>query len=194
MRAARILCILLVGLLLGCDSEPPDAATAEQAVYESFFEVVAGEGNPLLFLAAATENDWFKANPFEEGEWDDYLDDLGGIPIDLVEELYRVNRDSVPIGKNPRPANVEFLPARSGGEERCLVGEDEPHIGVRSQGGYYRAYYTVSRVAFSQDRTHALLKYSRHCAPLSGGGEFFAAFRLEGQQWQVIGGRMLWIS
>ena len=80
----------------------------------------------------------------------------------------------------PGPADLEAV---------CLVAGDALPLALRARGeNYFRLYYTVSRVAFSADRGLALLKYTRHCAPVSGAGEFFLALRLEEGQWRIIGG------
>ncbi len=113
-----------------------------------------------------------------------------------------MNQVATPIDWDPVHAEVKFLPPNYARvpsladlEELCLVAGDPFLAGVRAyKENYFRPYYTVSRVAFSEDRTLALLKYTRHCAPLSGGGEFFLALRLEDDQWRIVGGRTLWIS
>lgn len=200
MRAARILCGLLVGLLVGCGSERPTVAEAERAVYEAFFATVAQDRNPVLFLDAATDNAWFEENPFWEGEWGPYLDVLGGLSMDLAEELYRVNSESMPIAKNLRPANAVLMPADyappdlTSDDLLCLFAEDRPNIETGSQTDCgFMTYYSVSRVAFSRDQTHALLKILYHCRPLCA-HESFVSFKRDGQRWQIIGRHTLWIS
>ena len=193
--------IFVVVLIIGCDSKPPIELTTEQAVYESLFLEITGDTHTKYYVADATENDWFKDNPFQNEKWEKALDDLGGINIELVKMLYDINKNSSPINWTPIITNAELLPSEyvigvdphtTG--ERCLVNRDEANIDIMQNNKYMRSYYTISKVAFSQDRKTAILKFSRHCAPMSGAGEFFVAFKFEEKRWQMIGSRMLWIS
>jgi hypothetical protein len=200
-RAILFACVLAASLSAGCGPAPPDVAAAERAVYDSFFAAQGGERNLPVYVVAATDAAWFAENPFRAREWGPpWLADLGGIPMDLVEELYRVNRTSAPIAEDPPPANVLFLPADyappdpSSYDWRCTAGEDRPSPGTDGEPDCdFQAYFTVSRVVFSRDRRHALLKYLHHCLDLCA-SEVFAAFEWDGHRWRQIGTRMLWIS
>ena len=202
VRAFGWVVVLLPVLLSGCDSKPILELTSEQAVYESLFLEIQGDATTLYYLAKQTESAWFEENPFEGVDWQAWLDELGGVRIDLIRELYRVNRESGPLNWTPFITNAELLPKecarQSTGVDReklCYVNEDQPHNGLgMKNGGFFRPYYTVSRVAFSRDGRYAIVKYSYHCARLCGAREAFVTFRLQDNRWQVVGGRLLWIS
>jgi hypothetical protein len=215
-RAMLFACVLAAFLPAACGPEFPTPATDqkavpdgpppvadERAVYEAFFTARGGKPNSPVYAVATTDAAWFAEHPFRAKEWTPpYLDDLGGVPIELVEELYRLNRTSAPIVADPALGNVELLPAdyeppessHYDNNRRCWEGEDwwqswqDPDSEC-----YFQVYFTVSRVAFSRDRRHALLKYLRHCRPLCG-SEGFVAFEWDGQRWHEIGTRVLWIS
>lgn len=206
MRLSKVtLIISLIMFIIGCEKQAPLELTAEQGVYETLFvERVGGNTYSKYYLAGATENEWFINNPINNAQWDESLDELGNIPMELVEELYRVNRESHPLNWRPIVTNAEMLPpsfaVRAKPEkinERCLVEEGKGNTGLEASGkgkGEYRSYYSVSKVAFTKNGKMALVKFSYLCAPLSGAGEFFVAFELHENKWHPIGGRMLWIS
>ncbi len=196
--------ISLIMPVLGCEKHAPFELTAEQGVYETLFVERIGNTYSKYYLADATENEWFINNPINDAKWDEYLGELGNIPIELVEELYRVNRESHPLNWKPIVTNAEMLPSvfaikakPEKRNERCLVESGKGNIGIgeSSKGkSEYRSYYSVSKVAFTKNGRMALVKFSYLCAPLSGAGEFFVAFELRENRWHPIGGRMLWIS
>ena len=195
--------IVLISLLsAACEQPAPLVITTEQSVYETFFVERIGDLHSKYYLAGATENDWFKENPFDQYSWDNELEKLGGVSISLVKELYRLNEESHALNWKPIVTNAELLPdhyARKAEgkekEDRCFVEGSKGNIGVYREGkGRYRSYYTVSKVAFSEDKTIAMLKISYLCAPLSGAGEFFITFELKDNRWHPLGGRLLWIS
>jgi hypothetical protein len=188
-------------LLMGCDSEKQIGVTPEQAVYESLFLKVTTNTHTKYSLGEITESKWFTDNPFNAEEWEKSLKELGNINIALVKKLYLVNKTSGPINWQPLITNATILPsefvegvsARST-SDRCFVNESDANINIISNGKSFRSYYTVSRVAFSENRKKALVKVSYQCAPMSGGGEFFISFEFKEKQWKMIGGRTLWIS
>ncbi len=196
--------ITLIMLNISCEKQAPLELTAEQGVYESLFVERIGNTYSKYYLAGATENEWFISNPINDAQWDSYLSELGNIPMELVEELYRVNEKSHPLIWQPLVTNAEKLPPSFAikakpdkRNERCLVQEGKGNIGLGapSKGkGEYRSYYSISKVAFTNNGEIALVKFSYLCAPLSGAGEFFVSFELRGNRWHPIGGRMLWIS
>jgi len=200
-RAILFVCVLAAILPAGCASGPRDMAAAERAVYASFFVASGGAHDEPLYVVAATDAAWFAENSFNADEWVPWLPHLGGIPMALVEELYRVNRTTVPIAENLSPANVVLLPAdyqppdTSDYDLRCLLEkEDWPKSGKDDEPDCDpQIYVTVSRVAFSRDRRHAMLKYYYHCRGLCA-SEGFVAFERDGQHWRQIGTRLLWIS
>jgi len=189
---------------MGCENKSPLEVTTEQGVYETLFVERVGNTYAKYYLAGATENQWFINNPIKEAKWEEFLEELGNIPMELVEELYRVNMESHPLNWQPIVTNAVILPptyamkAQPGKRnERCLVEEGKGNIGIRESGKgkrQYRSYYSVSKVAFSNNGKLALVKFSYLCAPLSGAGEYFVAFELRENRWHYLGSRMLWIS
>jgi len=199
-RAILFACLLAALLPAGCGTAPPDGTAAERAVYEAFLAPWRESPNGVAYVVAATDAAWFEANPFRKDEWAPYLHDLGGIPMDLAEELYRINRTSMPIAEDPPAANFVLLPAGYAPpmppdyDARCLFGPYRPGSGPDSDADcHVRPYYTLSRVAFSRDRRHALLRYRYYCLPLCA-SEGFVAFEWDGRRWRKIGRRLLWIS
>ena len=193
------LLIIVIAILAGCESKPSIELTMEQAVYESLFLKITGNTQEKYYIVEVTENEWFQANPFNENEWSSSLDDLGGINIELIKTLYKNNNKSGSLNWNPFITNAQLLPPKynvnanfSG--SNCWVEESEANIDVTINNKSNRSYYTVSRVGFSKNNKNAIVKLSRHCAPMSGAGEFFIAFEFVEKQWKVIGGRTLWVS
>jgi len=199
-RAAIILCGLLAGIAAGCGSVAPELSTTERDVYEAFLAARRGDPGFVVYLAAATEAEWFEENPFKAQEWAGYLDGLGGIPIELVEELYRVNRHPAPIGGSLLPADIVILPPDYPPPDGFLVDTHCSPNELRPESETWspdecdvRPYHTLSRVAISRDGTLALMKYLYTCVPLCG-SEGFVAFRRDGGRWRRFGKRVLWIS
>jgi len=199
MKSTFIISAILIVTLIGCDSKPKIELTKEQAVYETLFLKIIGEAHSKYYLVETTEANWFKENPYEESDWLGKLEALGGINIELIKELYKKNKKSDPINWNPFITNAHLLPPEYNVNPRksnknCLVPSEEGNVNIYKNNKGYRSYFTVSNVVFSEDGKKAILKYSRHCAPMSGAGEFFAVFEFVDNQWKVVGGRMLWIS
>lgn len=200
-RAILFACLLLAFLPAGCASTSPDVVAAERAVYDSFFAAQVGERNLPAYVVAATDAAWFAENPFRADEWiPPWLDGLGGISMEVVEELYRVNRTSAPIPADPPFENAVLLPADyappppSDAVMRCLFEKEWAEPGTETgKDCDFQDYFTVSRVAFSRDRRRAMLKYLYRCLVLCS-REGFAAFEWDGQRWREIGARILWIS
>jgi len=205
MKLSKVaLIISLIALVIGCEKQVSLQLTAGQAVFESLIVERIGNTYSKYFLAGATEHEWFINNPINEAKWEGSLSELGNIPIELVEELYRVNGESYPLNWQPIITNAEMLPPSfvikakpENKYERCLVEGGKGSIGISESGrekGEYRSYYVISKVAFTMNGKMALVKISYLCAPLSGAGEFFASFQFRENGWHPIGGRMLWIS
>ncbi len=201
----RYLTIMLISLLsIACVKQAPLVITTEQSIYKTLFTETIGDSHPKYFFANATENDWFKDNPFDKYPWEESgaLEKLGGVSIELVKELYSINEESHALDWQSIVTNSEFLPGsyarKAKGkeiEDRCFPGSSKGNIDIYKEGrGQYRSYYTVSKVAFSENRKIAMLKVSYLCAPLYGGSEFFITFELKGERWHKIGSWVLWIS
>lgn len=201
MNLILIILTLSIVMLSGCDSKPPMKLTMEQAVYEALFLKISKDAHSKYYVAEVNESDWFKKNPLDNKVWEKSLKELGNINIGLVKELYKINQKSTSINWVPFITNGKLLPSEyvigvdpgfSG--KNCLVPKNKANIDVRTNDKYMRSYYTVSKVAFSTDQKTALLKVSRHCAPMSGGSEFFVTFKFQDNQWKMVGSRTLWIS
>lgn len=200
-RAGSFAGLLLALLAAGCASAPPEGAATDRAVYEAFFAKAGGTRDKPTAVVGATDAAWFAANPFNATDWcAPHLAALGGVPIGLVEALYRVNETAAPIAADPPLANVALLrgdhdpPPPSDAVMRCLFEKEwaEPGTETGKDCGF-QAYYKISRVAFSGDRRQALLKYLHRCLPLCG-SEGFVAYQWDGRKWREIGRRFLWIS
>jgi hypothetical protein len=194
-----LLSIFFIALLAGCDSKPEVKVTNTQAIYETIFLKVIGNTYNKYHLVETTESAWFIKHPYETEDWNTLLDSSDAITPELIKELYRVNASSLPLNWTPFLTNAKFLPSHyndgpSQIENHCFVEEKDATIDIRSNGSYYRSYYSISNVAFSSNNETAIVKYSRHCAPLTGAGEFIVVLQRINKQWQVIGGINLWIS
>jgi hypothetical protein len=199
MKYVYSLIFVVLALCSGCESKSNIELTKEQAVYETLFLEIFKNAHSKYYLVEATESYWFTENPFSESDWIDDLSDLGDIDIDIIKKLYENNEASTLINWIPFITNASLLPSRyvTGSREdenNCFVNKEDSNVGIFKGGKGYRAYYTVSNVAFSRDANKAIVKYSRHCAPMSGAGGFFVVFQFIENQWKVIGGRRLWIS
>jgi hypothetical protein len=194
MKHPLIFLVLFIVMIVGCDSKRTIGITPEQAVYESLFLRIAGDAHSRNYVADATENVWFKDNPFKDEIWKKELKGLGNISIELVKELYEVNQKSIPINWKPLITNTQLLHFKypddqksSSLNEECFRSKNETSIEDSTGNRIVRPYYTVSRVAFTPDGKNSLLKVSFNCAVLGGGGEYFAAFGFKNNQWEVIG-------
>ncbi len=176
-------------------SIPGYGQATEEKIYEAlFYDLFKEIRKPSFYLANTTEHRWFAENPYKEQDWKEWLKDLGDIPIKLVQDLYSINETQGTVNWNSGILAPVFLPEEyslnsnhKDTDEFCLVGKEKGNVDVYTQKGrQYLSYYTVSKVAFSNDRRYALLKYSKHCAP-STGGEFFASFEFKDNKWQRIG-------
>jgi len=176
-------------------SIPGYGQATEEKIYEALFSDLFKEiRKPNFYLANTTEDRWFAENPYKEEEWKEWLKDLGDISIELVQELYSVNKRHSTVNWNCTTLDPVFLPEeyslnsiQKNRDEFCLVEKGKGNVNVYTRmGQQYRSYYTVSKVAFSKDRRYALVKYSKHCAP-SSDGEFFASFEFKENKWQLFG-------
>jgi len=194
MKHPLIFLVLFIVAIVGCDSKRTIGITPEQAVYESLFLGIAGDAHSQHYVAEATENAWFKDNPFKDEIWKKELEGLGNISIELVKELYKVNHKSMPINWKPLITNTQLLRFKNSDDqksnsqnEECYSSINESNSENSAESRRIRPYYSVSRVAFTPDGKNALLKVSFNCALLGGGGEYFAAFGFKDNQWEVIG-------
>ena len=188
--------------LLGCAPKPTVTVTPEQAVYESLFLKIIGDARTEYFLVESTESHWFKTNPYVSEEWEKHFSAEDGLSAEIIKSLYASNVESTSLSWSPFLTNAKLLPSRYNKparsvkqQELCLVEEGKGNISIRTKDGKgYRSYYTVSKVAFSEGGELALVKYSRHCAPLSGAGEFLVVLQFIENGWSVVSGKVLWIS
>ncbi|MFL0800615.1 MAG: hypothetical protein K6L80_09220 [Agarilytica sp.] len=179
----RVLTIILVILSISCSQK---GLTPEEAVYESLFLKIIGNTYERIFLIRSTDLKWSESFKIDEVK---KLNEKVGIDTALIEKLYTINSRQHSIAWRPIMVAIEMLPSSihesESKDERC---------GLTPSNRKYRGYYTVSRVAFSQDSRSALVKYGYHCAPLSGATEQLVLLKKEGKQWVVSKGIRLWVS
>lgn len=189
-------------LVSGCRSEP------EAEVYEWVAQELLQERSTLV-IASATDGRWFDENSAQA------IASEGTLPVGerppwlkvehthLVERLFEQNRDGGTIDWSPRNHRVRLLAgdlrAKPRGEHEtssmCFLSDAMPAIGVANQEGRsFRPYYSFSRVAFSDDGQHAILKIAYACAPVSGAFEALLILRRQGRTWSAESSSMLWIS
>ncbi len=191
----RYLAMPLILLLTSCAEKVPVHVAAEQMIYEALFLEIIGDAVSVYYIADQTEDLWFKKNSLQSSQAAH-----PEFPASLMGKLYEKNEsahelDWEPIITNGNRLSIKYDYALASRAKKCLVQRDQSHIGVRhSSGLYFRPFYSVSRVAFSEDRTEALVKYSRHCAPLSGAGEFLVLFEYRDQGWHIKAEAVLWVS
>jgi hypothetical protein len=195
---------LSVALLLvsGCRSNP------EAEVYEWVAQELLQKRSTLV-IASATDSRWFEENSAQSIASEGTLA-VGGLSPwlkvehrHLVERLFEQNRDDGIIDWSPRDHRVYLLAgnlrAKPRGEHEtssmCFLSDGMPAIGVADQEGRsFRPYYSFSRVAFSDDGQHAILKLAYACAPVSGAFEALLILRRQGRTWSAESSSMIWIS
>jgi hypothetical protein len=127
--------------------------------------------------------------------------DVGDLPEGLLEKFYQVNQKSELLSWKPIMVNVEYLPQEYAGKLSedpqgydCLVPLEEGSVGISQKGQAYRPYYSISKVAFTDDNEFALVKLGYHCAPMSGAGEWLICLRKVGLEWKLVWSLNFWIS
>ncbi len=55
------------------------------------------------------------------------------------------------------------------------------------------SYYSFSKIAFTSDEKHALVKFTHHC-PVLCGGEWIIYLNLKDQKWNIVDAVALWVS
>lgn len=170
----------------------------DEAVYESLFLYLYKGSYETLFIANATESKWFKNNPISQVN-EDEIAKLHGIHPKLLQQLYEINAEQRPLNWMPDLINASFLKGYYANIEKdrrdktCYVDRRDTTIDKFTIKSYLRAYYTVSKVAYSNDRMIALLKYTYHCSPKSGAGDWLVTLRFEDNNWQVVGAINHWL-
>jgi hypothetical protein len=192
------LLLVMIFTTFGLGSKTQIQITPEQAVYETLMLQNLANTHEPHYLVEETEVFWFKANPFNKS-WKGRLKPLGGIDMALIETLYAINQQPETINWQPFLTNMTMLPAQynvaaKAEGDLCFTEDGSGNVGVFNQGREYRSYFTLSRVAFSTDRLQAMVKFSYHCAPMSGAREGFAVFTFKDHGWQQTGGWLLWVS
>jgi hypothetical protein len=207
-RVIQIFSICLISICAGCYSSTTYSVSNESKVYDSIFSKFGIDSSKPTYIAGASDSLWFKDHPIgpvlERAKKDFNNYEVQGGFSSLLIELYRTNRASQPISWQSRTTKIVFLPAEFSSQpktdteiqQRCLVDmvADEPGIPPPQGWHAFRPYYTLSKVVFSKNGRHALVKYGYHCAPMSGATEGLALLRLENNRWVVIDGMVLWIS
>ena len=188
-------------LLVGCEENYSPSLFIENTVYEALFLAIKKDAISPYYLVDKTESLWFKENVYDPDDWEGLLTNNSEVSLSIVNSLYQRNTISQSLNWKPLITKAILLPAKYTNlysekrDELCLVSADKPHIGVGTkEGGFFRPFYTVSRVGFSPDGKFALVKYSRRCAPLSGAGEFLVLLEFTSKQWLVSWSTSLWIS
>jgi hypothetical protein len=193
-RLAYLLTVLLC-LCIGCSPSPLSKTgkqiVTDQAVYESLFQHLFRSSYEPLYIADTTESQWFKNNPITRVN-ESELVKLQGVYPKLLKRLYEVNEQKHPLNWNPYMINAMFLNKyyanidHNSVENTCYVDKRDASVEKFTLKLHLRAYYTVSKVAFSKDKTIALLKYAYHCSPRSGSGDWLVILRLEENAWHVL--------
>jgi len=193
--------LLASTLLISCDKNDGYRLGLEEQVYESVFHHVIKDVNKKVYIASNTDSTWFVREKIEEVK--KYISRIkeAELPVELLEPLYRTNQTSNKITWSPIIINAEFLPEEYASNLKenksgynCLVETGKGNVGIRTKSKEYRSYYTISKVIFSKNKDQALLKVGKHCAPMSGAGEWLVALRKVGMEWKISGSLMFWIS
>ncbi len=155
-------------------------------VYEALFGQVLGHNpdkNARVIIAQELETQWIDNYTKE----DSLIKDTGGTnDVDqLVEALREISKNGGELKWHPSDGRINIV--------RDLDGSSNPkYINKKCKFG---TFYTVSKVVFNKSKNVALLKYSRHCAPMAGSGEFLILLKYNSEEgWVVIGGKTFWIS
>lgn len=189
------LLMALLGLCNGCapnaESKTTIQLVTDQAVYESLFQHLFRSNYEPLYIANTTESQWFKNNPITRVNERELIK-LQGVYPKLLKRLYEINEHKHPLNWHPYMINAMFLNEYYANidhnrvEKTCYVNKRDTTVDKFTVKPHLRAYYTVSKVAFSKDKKIALLKYAYHCSPRSGSGDWLVILRLEENAWQVL--------
>jgi hypothetical protein len=201
-KLALLFFSLVLLLVSGCRTKP------EAEVYEWVAQELLQERSTLV-IASAVDGRWFEENSAKSIASEGRLPVGEGSPwlkvehMHLVQRLFEQNRDDGTIDWSPRNHHVRLLAgdlrAKPRGDHEtasmCFLADAMPAIGVANQEGRsFRPYYSFSRVAFSDDGQHAILKVAYACAPVSGAFEGLLILRRQGGTWSAASSLMLWIS
>jgi hypothetical protein len=178
----------------GYDPLPSSKQFTENKIYETLFYKCLTIRRKF-YLVKTTGNRWFKEHPFKKEEWIGRLKDLGGISIELVQDLYRINSSYRPANWKSDLLDPVFLPdeyalndGRKKKDKYCFDEKGEGNVSAFTKDmKEYRSYYIVSRVAFSKDHRYALVKYTINCSPSGGDGDFLVSFKFTNNAWKCIG-------
>jgi hypothetical protein len=203
LRNLAVALLVVAILLTGCRDSPSPVLTKEQQVYESLFLARVNSFSRPIYIAGASDSQWFVENPIDRVQRTST--DLGRLVPEfprLLAELYRLNEVTQDLDWRPIVVNGVFLPASHASnprnahtDERCFDASGEGSIEMRNaEGRRFRPYYTVSRVVFTANGEFALVKFGYHCAPLSGAGESLLLFKFQRKRWILAGSERFQVS
>jgi len=183
----RLLAIFLV-LLPCCESsdKPQLSLTNEQAVYESVALTSINSMSKEIVVLNKTNVIWFQEKSLEKikkftnrkypGEAKTF-----NAPEILIDRIHASNQKIHGLNWNPIIVNGRLEAA-----EKHAPFKKGPLKETYS-------YYSFSRAAFSNDKKHALVKFTYHCHALCG-GEWLVYLIFEENQWKVTQTLTIWIS
>ncbi|WP_261841527.1 hypothetical protein [Aliamphritea ceti] len=181
-----ILKVLLITSTFILMSNSHGYVTQEESIYEPLLLKVIGNTYDKAYLINLTDSEWFRTTPLEK-----VINRNKNVKIDpqLLEKLYTVNKTQYPIEWQPILVNITILPSSIHRSK-----DIEIRCGINAQNRTFRAYHTLSKVAFSADGTKAIVKHGIHCAPLSGARQQIVVFIKEGDFWIISKLMLLSIS
>jgi hypothetical protein len=174
----KTLIFLLFTFLFGCEStdKTPLTLTNEQAIYETVALKYISSMVKDVNILDETDGTWFQEHSLDElKEWaisktDDEENFLA--PEKMLQQLYEFNQSNDDINWVPIIINGTLISA-----ENFQINPD---------------YISFSKVAFSNDRKHALVQFTHHCVLC--GGAWIVYLTFENQQWQIIQEWALYLS
>ncbi len=170
----------------------------DQYIYDLIFSDV--KNDQTFFIVGVTDNQWFKRNSKSDLKIRLSSKGIDYISQKHIDKFYQINQESNPVKWNPLNFQPNYLPAKwvaltkNNFKELCLVEDRSLCIDQGYQDKCYRPYHSISKVAFSDDQTVALVKVGYNCAPLSGAHESVYIFKLKDGKWVFDKEILYWIS
>ncbi|MCP3851663.1 MAG: hypothetical protein GY694_15690 [Gammaproteobacteria bacterium] len=185
----RIILLLISLFLMGCEfsNKEPLTLTSEQAVYESVALKYINSMSKEIKVLNKTNGIWFQRHSLNElkerATWEEYGKTIEfKAPEHLLEKLFSLNQEIEEINWSPIIVNGQMEPA-----ENHAPFKSGPRNEITS------SYYSFSKIAFSSDEKHALVKFTHHC-PVLCGGEWIIYLNLVDQKWNIVDAVALWVS
>jgi len=147
----------------------------ENAVYETVFAYLIKDATRKINISNVTKVNWayeYKPEVKNLTEFVSLNDENFRVPLPLLNNFIQINKTESALNWNPILVSALF----------DSFDQNEPRT----------SYYQVSKVAFSNDETKALVNYTHSCTLC--GFSSIIYLELVGTRWIIKGARLLWVS